>query len=350
MCSIHFISWNINGLKGQFKRTPCLDLLHRQRVDVAFIQESHLRSIDINRFTNKHYYVAASTSLDTKTRGSLVVLKRNLPITVLEKYGGDDGRVSYIKTIIAGRNFTFNSVYAPSQYEYEFFPNLTATLLQLQDFSLILGADMNYFQKFLSALGLTDLYRAVNPTSKQYTFYSARHRNYSGIDYILASPASFSEIHDILIKPCSLSDHSIVAARFTLQGTPTRVPRWRFNTSLLKNEDFLYFLRRNLNIFININVGSVDYPRFVWDAIKGSIRDSSITYSSHLNKNRIKKITELETTLTQLEAQQQWANSLLEIVLMEWSVSRMHGASLKTPKMWEEAYNLVKEMMQRDRH
>uniref|UniRef100_A0A3B4XFD1 exodeoxyribonuclease III n=1 Tax=Seriola lalandi dorsalis TaxID=1841481 RepID=A0A3B4XFD1_SERLL len=216
MCSIHVISWNINGLNGQFKYTASLDLLHRQRVDVAFIQESHLRSIDINRFTNKHHYVAAS--LDTKTRGSLVVLKCNLPITVMEKYGGDDGRVSYIKTVIAGRNFAFISVYAPSQYESEFFPNLTATLLQLQDFSLILGADMNCFaymtldksvqrlthnqsrastdfQKFLSALVLTDLYHAVNPTSKQ-------------IDYILASPASFSEIHDVLIKPCSLSDHN----------------------------------------------------------------------------------------------------------------------------------------------
>ena len=86
-------------------------------MNVAFIQESHLRSIDINHFANKHYYVVASASLDTKTRGSLVVLKHNLPITVLEKYSDDNGRVSYIKTIIAGHNFAFISVYAPSQYE-----------------------------------------------------------------------------------------------------------------------------------------------------------------------------------------------------------------------------------------
>lgn len=275
MCSIHVISCNVNGLNGQFKRTACLDLLRRQRVDVAFIQESHLRSIDVNRFANKHYYVAASASLNTRTRGSLVVIKRNLSITVLEKYGSDDGRVSYIKTNIAGRNFAFISVYAPSHCESEFFPKLTATLLQLQDFSLILGADMNCFanmtldksvqrftynqsrastdfQNFLSALGLVDLYRAVNPTSKQFTFYSARHRNYSRIDYILASPASFSEIHDVLIKPCSLSDHSIVVARFTLQGTPARAPRWRFNTSLLKNEDFMNSEETPLSVILLI--------------------------------------------------------------------------------------------------
>lgn len=49
-----------NGRPGikivyKIKRTACLDLLRRQNVDVAFIQESHLRTIDVCRFSNKHY-------------------------------------------------------------------------------------------------------------------------------------------------------------------------------------------------------------------------------------------------------------------------------------------------------
>lgn len=56
---------------------------------------------------------------------------------------------------------------------------------------------------------------------------------------------------------------------------------------------------------IDFNAGSVDDPKFLWDAIKGCIRDSSISFSSHLNKSRLSRITELENTLTQLEAQQQ---------------------------------------------
>lgn len=137
--------------------------------------------------------MVASASRVTKTRGSLVELKRNLSISILDKSGSEDGRISYIKTIIAGCKFAFISVYAPSQYELGFFPSLTATLLQLRGFSLILGADMNCFvnlkldksvpratycirastefKNFLSALSLTDLYRTINPTSRQYTFY-----------------------------------------------------------------------------------------------------------------------------------------------------------------------------------
>ncbi|TKS64932.1 LINE-1 retrotransposable element ORF1 protein [Collichthys lucidus] len=39
-------------------------------------------------------------------------------------------------------------------------------------------------------------------------------------------------------------------------------------------------------------------------------------------------------------AWQQWANSFLEIVLMEWSVARMHGASHKTLQGWEAAHKI----------
>ncbi len=160
------------------------------------------------------------------------------------------------------------------------------------------------FQNLLLVLSLTDLYRTINPTSKQYTFYLARHQSFSRIDYILTSATSLSEIHDVVIKPTSFLDHSIVAAHFTLLDTPPRSPHWQLSVSLLKNGDFCTFLKEKLNTFIDVNAGSVDDPRFLWDAIKGCIRDSSISFSAHLNKSRLNKITDLENTLTQLEAQQ----------------------------------------------
>lgn len=332
MAKLHIISWNVNGLNGPIKRAACLDYLHRQSVDVAFIQESHLRTQDTKRFANKHYYVASSASLNSKTRGSLIVLKRSLSLNIMGKYGSEDGRIAYIKTVISGRKFAFISVYAPSQYESDFFPNLVSVLAQLQDFSLIVGADMNAcinlaldksvqkstfsqlsaskdINNVLTSLSLVDIYRIINPTSKQFTFYSARHQTLSRIDYILASQTSFSEIHNVAIIPSSLSDHSMVSAHVTLRHTPPRASRWRFNTSLLQNEEFCTFLSNSLNTFIEINTGSVEDPRFLWDAIKGSIRDSTISFSSYLKKSRLRKISELEDALIQLESERQRTQS-----------------------------------------
>lgn len=43
---------------------------------------------------------------------------------------------------------------------------------------------------------------------------------------------------------------------------------------------------------------------------------------------------------------QQWANSFLDIIMMERSVARMHAASQETLRAWDAAYSLVKEKVQ----
>uniref|UniRef100_A0A8C2FGW7 Uncharacterized protein n=1 Tax=Cyprinus carpio TaxID=7962 RepID=A0A8C2FGW7_CYPCA len=103
--------------------------------------------------------------------------------------------ISYIKTVIAGKNFAFISIYAPPHFDPNFFSALTTTLLRIQDCFLIIGADMNAVVdisldrscvqnystsslssielcKFMSDLSLIDVYRIFYPAKRQYTFYS----------------------------------------------------------------------------------------------------------------------------------------------------------------------------------
>lgn len=67
--TLQFASFNTNRLYNPVKCAAYLDLLRRHLVDVAFIQEFHLRSNNISRFSNRYYYVAASVSFTSKTRG-----------------------------------------------------------------------------------------------------------------------------------------------------------------------------------------------------------------------------------------------------------------------------------------
>ncbi|KAI7799912.1 putative follistatin-related protein 5-like, partial [Triplophysa rosa] len=48
---LHIATWNVNGLNSPIKRTACLDYLYRHQVDVAFIQESHLKKSDVQKFS-----------------------------------------------------------------------------------------------------------------------------------------------------------------------------------------------------------------------------------------------------------------------------------------------------------
>lgn len=121
------------------------------------------------------------------------------------------------------------------------------------------------------------LYRIFHPTKRQFTFYSARHKSYSRLDYILISHASYSKIQSVDIKTCPLSDHSVVSAKISLVSAPTKVSCWRFNTTLQQNKDFCAMLKEELSWFIEVNAGSVDDPHFVWDAIKCCIQSSYIS-------------------------------------------------------------------------
>lgn len=125
----------------------------------------------------------------------LVVLSRASSLTILESHG--DGRFSYTKTILAGRNVAFTSIYAPNDFDPDFFTYLTDLLSRMQEFSLILGADMNAtfnpvldrssclsqhsqnassttLNKFIVDLSLTETFCAINPSVTQHSFYSHR--------------------------------------------------------------------------------------------------------------------------------------------------------------------------------
>lgn len=134
---------NARGLNLSSKRISCLDLLHRKKIDIAFIQESHLLKDDVFRFSNKHYQVLASSSFRKKSRGVLIVGRCKLPLTILDSGNDAEGRVAYVKTMLGNYKITFISVYAPNSHDQNFFDSLTLTLLDLSGFSLIVGGDFN---------------------------------------------------------------------------------------------------------------------------------------------------------------------------------------------------------------
>lgn len=117
-----------------------------------------------------------------------------------------------------------------------------------------------------------------------------------------------------------------MSAKISFASAPIKASRWRFNVTLLQNKDFCAMLKEKLRWFIEVNTGSVNDPRFLWDAIKGCIRDSSISFASHLNKSRLNTICSLETRLNRLERLQQTSHT--ENVQQEINVVRTELKSL----------------------
>lgn len=322
--ALNILSWNINGLNEPIKRASLLDLLYRKQIDISLIQESHLRDADIPKCNNTFFRVAAYASANNTTKGVLILIRRSLQITILNQGSDEEGRITYITTIVGNRKIAFVSVYAPTPRDPNFFPFLLDFLNNLTGFELVVGADMNTvidhrldrsggecssnqmassleLQHCISNLSLVDCWRHFNSTIRQYTFFSARHKSYSRIDFLFISSTLVSGIDDTRIWPMSLSDHNSVLTRLRTTIDCERAARWRFNTNLLHDEEFCSQFKSKLSDFINFNRGSVDDPRILWGVVKGFIRDNSIAYASWRQKWRKQKITELEMKLDALE-------------------------------------------------
>lgn len=316
MSVVTVLSWNVRGLNSPSKRVCCLDILRRKRIDIALLQESHLLHTDVARMSNKYFKVAAYSSAKKKHNGTLIILRRKLNISILHTGADTSGRISHITVIIGGKKVTFVSVYAPAVFDSEFFVTLSKYLSKF-DSPFIIGADMNAvpnnlldrsnvnysdiqikstsaLNELISDFSLTDAWRALNPSSREYTFFSARHKSFSRIDVFLTSSSLLQLTHSADIVPLSLSDHHPNIAKITFHKLSQRAPRWRFNTTLLQNTTFISDFCSSLQEFLDFNYGSVQNVQFLWGAIKGFARSYSISFASHLNKTKLSTINLLE--------------------------------------------------------
>ena len=122
-------------------------MLDEERADIAFISEAHLKNEDMdtlkNTLKNTHYQVLSSSSAQDRTKGVLILAKRNLGISILGKGGDSAGRITYVKTEIEEQKIAFMAIYAPNEYDAEFYAELTVITQELEGFKLIIGSDFN---------------------------------------------------------------------------------------------------------------------------------------------------------------------------------------------------------------
>uniref|UniRef100_A0A671W6Z6 exodeoxyribonuclease III n=1 Tax=Sparus aurata TaxID=8175 RepID=A0A671W6Z6_SPAAU len=309
--SCNVMSWNVRGLNSPVKRTKCLEFLKRKEVSIALIQETHLKTNDVHRFQNRFYKLA-------------ILFSRKLGVKV-EKSGNDGiGRLTYVCVTINNTKICLASVYGPNTHDPNFLRTISNSLLDFPGHQLIVGGDFNQvcdknldksvnaistpdsprgINTFISELNVIDPWRLRNPLVQNYTFFSARHKTYSRIDYILTSASLNHCINSTDILPIVISDHAPVLYNFKFLPTHSKgTRRWRFNTTLLQNADFLKKLRNNLKILLEINLETAASPQILWETTKCFIRGEALSFASYLKAARRHRVTQLEDEIRTLES------------------------------------------------
>jgi hypothetical protein len=109
------------------------------------------------------------------------------------------------------------------------------------------------------------------------------------LDRIYISSLLCDNIKECNILPCTLSDHDFVYLKVKTNNIISfGKSYWKFNNSVLEDEDFIFGFEYYWHIISRTNEITLKW----WDDMKLKIKDFCFDYSKHKNKNlynRLKK-------------------------------------------------------------
>lgn len=103
-CSLDIITWNVKGLNHPVKRKKALTHLKNMGAGIAFIQETHLKTLDIARLKCGWVGQLFHSTFQGKARGVAILINKSDP----------NGRYIIVTGLLYNLNVILANIYAPN--------------------------------------------------------------------------------------------------------------------------------------------------------------------------------------------------------------------------------------------
>ena len=113
-CSVNFVSWNVKSLNHPVKRKKVLSHLKQLNVDIAFLQETHLLTVDHFRLKGSWAGQFYHSNFHSKARGAAILINRNTPFTMTSVEADPLGRYVIVVGQLCSLPVILASIYAPN--------------------------------------------------------------------------------------------------------------------------------------------------------------------------------------------------------------------------------------------
>ena len=238
-------------------------------------------------------------------------------------YSNKSGRIVLITITLGPQKLSLCNIYAPNNQtnQLEFLQELNNCIIDKTELTtLIVGGDCNCTLSKKDKIGgtawvstnyrnllvttmdmfdLIDIQRVRHPKLCKFTYESKALGMKSRIDYFLLAKNLTKSVKKTEIYPSIAPDHNaIYISLFWSCETPRGPGLWKFNNTLLKDEEYVEWVRQTYSNTLNY-YRQVTNKSLLWELIKMEIRNATISYTKY--KTKASRDREEEIVRHQLE-------------------------------------------------
>ena len=323
------LTLSVRGLNCSRKRRQVFRWLHLQRSDIIFLQETYSSTETIKRWEAEWGGKVVASHGTTHSKGVMVLFKPNLNVTINKTLADKNGRYILAETSIDETNIVFVNIYAPNDPSQQilFLRDLSSSVLSAYaNENLVLGGDFNCvmnamdkkggrpfdsknaavteFESTIRVHSLVDACgRIVNLHNIGFTWSNPSMKIQSRLDYFFIPKFLQKLIQECRIMPNIFSDHSalILTICFDEEAAPRGPGYWRFNNSLLSDNEYVALLRSKIPEFVE-KYKEVEDKGLFWEMVKMEIRGLTVRFSKLKAKRNCDEEKLLTTRFAQLGA------------------------------------------------
>ena len=354
------VTLNVRGLNSD-KLDLLSDLVLQKHIDFVCLQETmisndHSQNVLAQKWSGPSFWSPA-----IGRRGGVAILcspeqRDNVSLWQKDADGRllslliscNDVRVNLVN-VYAPTNPTERGVFFQSLDPY-FFPN--SRLFLAGDFNCYdgsvdkMGGSVSIdarLSDFKSVHFVRDAWRLKHPRERQFTWFNSDLSIASRLDSFLISRYLCDRVISCEIYPCVYSDHDFVFISLELHMADVWGPGvWKFNNSLLKDEEFCALLSDLIDSFL-LSRSTFPSDLDMWDSLKQEIKRFSISYSREKRRQFSREKVFLINHLSLMKRRLAAGYTSIKPVIFELEVSlkqlfdrQLEGSKIRSRAKWLE--------------
>lgn len=279
---------NVRGIRQREKRRDVLDFLRRYEFALTCLVDTHITE-ELSDVIRSEWGNDVLCSYGTNnSRGISVLLNPNIGMKIVNCLSDNDGNFLVLGVEIDGiQALNIVVVYGPNEDNPVFYTKLMKNIESLPKRPLVLVGDWNFVldpgkdSKHYSRIGnprarqivldfmenenLNDIWRRQHETSTRFTWRRTNPSKFARLDFFLISPELLPLVDCSKIETAYRTDHNLITMSLQQNCPMARGLFWKFNNSLLNDEQFIDMIRKEIKSFRKLYALPVFHPNALED-------------------------------------------------------------------------------------